>query len=486
MFNFSRKPYRLLVVVIFVLGAGIGFFFGTTFSITGETKGSESTFGQKRSVFNSVVNYVRNKYVDPGDLDPEGVYYGAIEGVLESLDDPYSRLLKPGEYKKMKTGIDQEFGGLGIYITMRDGSLTVISPITGTPAFKAGLKPGDIITAINGNPTKDLTSADEAVKKLRGPKGSSVTLTISRRGKRFEVSITRGKIPIRSVYSKLLDSEKKLGYLKITNFGEQTHQEVKNHLAKLHDKGIQSLIIDVRNNPGGSLKSSFQVADLWLEEGLIVYTRGQANGQDKDYYASAEGDEPDYPLAVLANHGSASGSEILIGALKDRGQAVVMGDTTFGKGLVQSVFPLQDGSALALSTARYYTPDGRMIQGRGISPQLVIKQEVPDTSVQHEIARLRRGDTVLNFVRNHKPVNREERQKLIEKLRDQGFTLDERYIRNQIHRQLLALEGKTLVANPRTDPQLRKALDHFRALMGYESPVEPPEIQPPPKWLRNS
>jgi carboxyl-terminal processing protease len=422
-------------------------------------------------------------YVDTEDVTPEGVYYGAVEGVLNSLDDPHSRLMKPDKYKEMKTEINQEFGGLGIYITIRDGWLTVIAPIAGTPAFKAGLKPGDIIAAINGDSTKDMTSADEAVEVLRGPKGSSVELTILRGNERFDVSVTRGKIPIKSVHSKMLVPDKKIGYMKITNFGEQTHQEVENHLKELHDKGMKSLVLDVRNNPGGSLKSAYNVADLWIEDGLIVYTRGRAPGQDQDYPSTAEGTESDYPIAILGNGGSASGSEILIGALKDHNRAVVMGDTTFGKGLVQSVFPLQDGSALALTTARYFTPDGHMIQGKGIPPQIAIEQTLPDTSVQRQIARLSRGDTVLSYVRENQPMDDAEINTLIDQLRNQGFSLDARYIKNQIRRQQLAMEGHTMVASLRTDPQLRKSLDYFRAMLGFESPVKPPEFESPPDWL---
>lgn len=479
---FRNRSYHLLLVV-FVLGAGFGYFGNETLSLTGGSEASNGSFEQKQRIFDTVVSYVRDMYVDEEKIEADRIYYGAIEGLINSLDDPHTRLMKPDQYSDMKTEINQEFGGLGIYITIRNGELTVIAPIQGTPAFEAGLQPGDVIAEINGNSTKDLTSADEAVKKLRGPKDSTVDLTIARRGERFEVTITRGEIPIKSVFTSMIDDEDGVGYLKITNFGEETHTEVKEKLQALHENGMEALVVDVRNNPGGSLRSAHEVADFWISEDRIVYTRGRAPGQDKDYEAKSEGTEPIYPMTILANKGSASGSEILVGALKDHERAVVMGDTTFGKGLVQSVFPLQDGSALALTTARYYTPDGHMIQGTGIPPHIPVEQTLPDTAVQRNLAQLSRGDTVLNFVRDNRPIDDEDVEELTEDLRSQGIELDERFIRNEIRRQQLALDGKTMVASPSTDPQLRQALDYFNQyLHGDESgPIS--EMQQKPVWF---
>lgn len=479
---FRDRSYRLLIVV-FVLGAGLGYFGNETLSLTGGSEASNGSFEEKQRIFDTVVSYVRDMYVDEEKIEADRIYYGAIEGLINSLDDPHTRLMKPDQYSDMKTEINQEFGGLGIYITIRNGELTVIAPIQGTPAFEAGLQPGDVIAEINGNSTKDLTSADEAVKKLRGPKDSTVDLTIARRGERFEVTITRGEIPIKSVFTSMIDEEDGIGYLKITNFGEETHTEVKEKLQGLHEDGMESLVVDVRNNPGGSLRSAHEVADFWINEDRIVYTRGRAPGQDKDYEAQSEGTEPIYPMTILANKGSASGSEILVGALKDHGRAVVMGDTTFGKGLVQSVFPLQDGSALALTTARYYTPDGHMIQGTGIPPHITVEQTVPDTGVQRNLAQLSRGDTVLNFVRDKRPIENEDVEELTEELRSQGIELDERFIRNEIRRQELALDGKTMVASPSTDPQLREALDYFNQYLDGDESGPISEMQQKPVWF---
>lgn len=325
--------------------------------------------------------------------------------------------------------------------------------------------PGDVITAIDGESTEGITTAEEAVKVLRGPKGSEVTLRLDRHGTSEEVTIERGNIPIRSVFSSMLDPEKKIGYLKITNFGEETDDEVEKALESLHEEGMRALLLDLRNNPGGSLQSSYRVADLWIREGRIVSIRGRTAGQNKNFPAREEDTEPDYPMAVLVNGGSASGSEILTGALRDHQRALVLGDTTFGKGLVQSVFPLQDGSALALTTARYYTPEGRMIQDQGIAPHVPVAQTLPDTDVRRQLSRLTRGDTVLEFVREHPDPAPEQLDAFVGRLREQGFSLDRRYILHQVRRQRLAREGKTFVADPSTDPQLRESLETFQSAL---------------------
>lgn len=456
-FRHARWP-----LAVFVLGLVVGYVGSGGFSRAAD---DTSGYYQKKQVFESVLGYVRDMYVERSDLSPAKLYYGAIDGLLASLEDPHSRLMRPDDYRQMQTEIHQEFGGLGIYITVREGRLTVIAPIEGTPAFEAGLMPGDVITAIDGESAESITTAEEAVQVLRGPKGSEVTLTLDRHGATEEVTIERGNIPIQSVFSSMLVPEKRIGYIKITNFGEETDEEVKDALQSLHEEGMRALLLDLRNNPGGSLQSSYRVADLWIREGRVVSIRGRTAGQNKNFPATEEGTESDYPMAVLVNGGSASGSEILTGALRDHQRALVLGDTTFGKGLVQSVFPLQDGSALALTTARYYTPDGQLIQDRGIGPHRHISQTLPDTDVRRQLARLSRGDTVLNFVREHPEPNPEELDAFVERLRAQGFSLDQRYILHQVRRQRLAHEGKTFVADPATDPQLQESLETFQSTL---------------------
>lgn len=433
-------------------------------------QGSRSSYYDKTKVFRDVLLYIRNNYVDEEKLDPDKLIYGAIDGMLGTLDDPYSRLMRPDDYNDMKTETSQEFGGLGIYITIKNDELTVIAPIEGTPAFEAGLQPGDVITAIEGDSTKDIDKTGEAVDILRGPKGSKVTITIRRDGEFEDVTIVRDEIPIKSVFSSMIDPQEKIGYLKITNFGKKTHREVSKSLKKLHQQGMKSLVLDLRNNPGGLLQSSFKVANKWIDSGRIVYTRGRASGQDKDFPASNAGTEGDYPMAVLINEGSASGSEIVVGALKDHKRAVTMGDTSFGKGLVQSVYPLDDGAALALTTAKYYTPDGHMIQDQGVPPHIVVKQDYPDTPVRKQLSRLVRGDTVLEFVKGHPNPSEEEIDRFIQRLRDEnGFTMGREYFLNRIHRKQLNMEGRTSIADPNTDHQLGRALEIFRRSLKADS-----------------
>jgi carboxyl-terminal processing protease len=434
-----------------------------------EGQGDESSYYDKTKVFRDVLLYVRNNYVDEDKLGAEKLIYGAIEGMLGTLDDPYSRLMRPDQYKSMKTETSQEFGGLGIYITIKNSELTVIAPIEGTPAFEAGIKPGDVISAIEGDPTKDIKKTGEAVDLLRGPKGSDVTITIRRPSKTFDVTITRDEIPIKSVFHSMIDPNRKIGYVKITNFGEKTFKELNESLGELHDKGMESLVLDLRNNPGGLLQAAFKVANKWISDGRIVYTRGRASGQDKNFPASPENTEGDYPMAVLMNGGSASGSEIVAGALKDHDRAVTLGDTSFGKGLVQSVFPLDDGAALALTTAKYYTPDGHMIHDQGVPPHIVVEQDYPDTNVRRELSRLTSGDTVLEFVRDHPNPTQEEIDQFIERLRERGdYTMGREYFLNRIHSKQLAMEGQTTVADPNTDHQLGEALDIFRRSLSRE------------------
>ncbi|MFB6356908.1 MAG: S41 family peptidase, partial [bacterium] len=418
----------------------------------------KNNYYKKSEIFRDVLFYVRNNYVDKEDFTAQSLIYGAIDGMLDTLGDPYSRLMRRDQYNEMKTETNQEFGGLGIYITIKNGDLTVIAPIEGTPAFEAGLLPGDVIKKIDGEPTKDITKTEQAVDKLRGPKGSKVRLTIDRAGKTFDVSVTRGEIKIKSVHYTMVSGKEKIGYIKIRNFGKRTHIEIAKALKDLHKQGMEALLLDLRNNPGGLLRSAFRVADRWVRNGRIVYTRGRDPDQNKDFKASKKNAESNYPMAVLVNGGSASGSEIVTGALKDHDRAVVMGDTTFGKGLVQSVYQLEDGSALALTTAYYYTPDGHQIQDKGIPPHIRVKQSFPDTSVRRDIIDISQEELVVDFVRKHPDPSNQRINQFIQSLREKGYDLDRKYIMHRIKKKRMAMEGKNLAADPTTDPQLAHAI----------------------------
>lgn len=338
---------------------------------------------QDLSVFSSVLDLVRKNYVEP--VDEEKLVHGALRGMLQELD-PHSSYLDPEAHKEMQVDTRGEFFGLGIEITkQQDGLIEVVSPIDGTPAAQAGLKAKDQIVAICPKPRPDDWTEDckptkgmplfEAVKLMRGPRGSSITIEILREG--FErpkpYTLVRDAVKVASVDGRMLAPG--YAYVRIRSFQERTDQELRKTLARLHDEAkspLQGLVLDLRDNPGGLLDQAVKVADTWLSDGLIVYTQGRVESQRQDFRAHADGSEPGYPMVVLVNAGSASASEIVAGALQDQRRALVIGRHTFGKGSVQTVYPLEDGSGLRLTTALYYTPSGRSIQEVGIAPDLEV------------------------------------------------------------------------------------------------------------------
>jgi carboxyl-terminal processing protease len=319
--------------------------------------------------FTNILAIVQKNYVE--DVTTEQLVEGAINGMLTSLD-PHSAYLTPDLYKELQVDTKGSFGGLGIEITVRNGVLTVVSPIEDTPAYRAGVKAGDQVIKIDGEFTKDMTLV-EAVKKMRGPKGSKVVLSIKREGVNqiFDVSLVREVIKIQSVKSKMLD--KGYGYIRLTQFQERSANDVERMLEQWSREGaIEGIVLDLRNDPGGLLTQAVKVSDLFLDAGMIVYTDGRLENQKQKYFARRPGSYTDFPMVVLVNGGTASASEIVAGALQDHKRAVILGTTTFGKGSVQTILPLDDNSALRLTTARYYTPSGRSIQATGIVPDIVM------------------------------------------------------------------------------------------------------------------
>jgi carboxyl-terminal processing protease len=335
----------------------------------------DSTY-EKLKVLADVLAIVERNYVEP--VNANNLINGAINGMLETLD-PHSAFMTPEVFKEMQTETRGSFGGVGFEITIRDKVLTVVAPIEDTPASRAGIQPGDLILRIDGKLTKDLNLMD-AVKMMRGPQGTQVTITIMRSGftEPQDFILTRAIIPIRSVRGKML--EEGYGYIKINQFIEKTHADMKAALSRMESKNgtLKGLILDLRNDPGGLLEQAVKTADEFLESGLIVYTEGRVEGQKVKFYAQNKAKEHDYPLIVLVNAGSASASEIVAGALQDHGRAVILGTQTFGKGSVQTVIPLEDGSAIRLTTARYFTPNGRSIQAQGITPDIVVPDLSPE------------------------------------------------------------------------------------------------------------
>jgi carboxyl-terminal processing protease len=321
-------------------------------------------------LFTDVLAIIQNQYVD--ETEPREVLYGAIRGMLKTLD-PHSSFLDPESYREMQVETSGSFGGLGIEITIRDDQLTVVAPIEGTPAYKAGIQPGDRIIKIEGLATKDMTLVD-AVKKMRGPKGTKVTITIQREGVKEpqDVSVVREIIQVQSI--KITEIEPGLGYVRIRQFQERTAKDMEAGIDKLEKTGrFAGLIVDLRNNPGGLLSSAVEVSEKFLGDGkLVVYTEGRVRNQNMRFVAHSRHPITEVPIVVLVNQGSASASEIVAGAIQDHGRGVVLGQQTFGKGSVQTIIPLADGSGLRLTTAKYFTPKGRSIHGKGIAPDIVI------------------------------------------------------------------------------------------------------------------
>ncbi len=335
---------------------------------------SDADYGRMR-LLTEVMEQIQKKYVEK--KTPDELLTEAVKGMVSSLD-PHSAYLTPEEYKELQIETKGSFSGVGIVITTKDGILTVVSPIEDTPAYKAGVEAGDRIMKIDGKLTKGMTIMD-AVKNIRGPKGSKVVLTILREGQSNlkDIDIVRDTIPIKSVRAFILEDG--YGLIRLANFQENTTDELVEGLNKLQSQKVplKGLIIDLRTNPGGLLTEAVNVTDQFLDHGLIVSTRGRAPGQEMVFRATPRMTAGNYPIIVLVNQGSASASEIVAGALQDHKRALLLGTQTFGKGSVQTILPLDDKGALKLTTARYYTPSGRSIQAKGITPDLVVPFKAP-------------------------------------------------------------------------------------------------------------
>jgi carboxyl-terminal processing protease len=340
----------------------------------------EDTY-DKLKVFTEILSLVQSNYVE--EVNSRDLIYGAVKGMLDTLD-PHSAFMPPDAFREMQVETQGTFGGLGIEITVKDRMLTVVAPIDGTPAERAGIQPGDRIVKIEGQPTKDMTLMD-AVRKLRGPKGSKVTISILREGspEPMDIPLVRETIEVHSVRSKDLGDG--IYYVRITSFQEKTSKDLEKALEQAQKAGDAALILDLRNDPGGLLNQAVAVSDMFLDKGqLIVYTQGRIKNQDLRFTADHSNGLPKWPMVVLVNGGSASASEIVAGALQDWKRAVLIGTKTFGKGSVQTVIPLSDGSGLRLTTAKYFTPRGRSIHGIGITPDIVVELPKPDLTAQRQ------------------------------------------------------------------------------------------------------
>ncbi len=377
MLKIKKQTFIIFFLVLAVATTGIVLGRLSVTAVSAEGEGYEEL-----KTFTEVLSMVKKHYVE--DVKSKDLVYGAIRGMLSSLD-PHSSFMTAEGYKDMQVETKGEFGGIGIQIGMKESMLTVIAPIEDTPAYKAGIKAGDKIVKINNVTTRDMTLQD-AVSKMRGTPKTTVVISIMREGWKDlkDFTLTREIIKVKSVKSKVLEGG--IGYIKINQFQEQTSNDLAAALKKLNEEKITSLVLDLRNDPGGLLNSSIDVASQFLEKGkLVVYTKTRS-GEKSEFFTNNDSHFK-LPMVVLVNQGSASASEIVAGALKDWNRAVTLGTVTFGKGSVQTVIPLSDGSGLRLTTAKYYTPKGKSIQGTGITPDIIVKLEAKNGSKEHPVLR---------------------------------------------------------------------------------------------------
>ena len=360
-----RRVAAVLILVLIVFGI-------YSFVSSATEKKKKDELYRQVELFSDTLAIIQSEYVD--EVQPRNLIYGALKGMLSSLD-PHSQFLDPDAYNELKVDTEGKFGGLGIEITVKDGLLTIVTPIEGTPAWKAGLKTNDRIVKINNELTRDMTITD-AVKRLRGKPGEAVNITILRESEKkiLEFKIVRDIIKINNIKeAKILEDG--IGYIRIVEFRENTSKDMDTALENLKKQGINALIVDLRNNPGGLLDAAVKVTEKFIDKDkLVVYTKGRRPNQNMEFVSLGTHPIIDVPMVVLINEGSASGSEIMAGALQDHKRAIILGTKSFGKGSVQTVIPLSDGSALRLTTSKYFTPSGKQIHGKGIIPDIVVEE----------------------------------------------------------------------------------------------------------------
>jgi len=443
----KKQHIKLWVVVVIAV---VFWTMGTGFYHDLAADSEETYKGLK--LFSDVIELIEKNYVDP--VDSKELIQKAVQGMVHSLD-PHSSLLPPEAFEELRIDTHGEFGGIGIVITMQKGIITVISPIEGTPAYKAGIIAGDKIIKVDGELTKDMMLW-EAVRKMRGPKGETVVITIIREGapKPIDFTLIRDIIPVKSVRSIVLKPG--YGYVWITNFQDNTTHDLKIALKKLEsaEVSLKGLVLDLRNNPGGLLNQSIKVADIFLEKGKIVSIKGRLKQHTKIFRAHSNKEKRDYPIIVLINGGSASASEIVAGALQDHKRAIILGTTSFGKGSVQTVETLREGYGLKYTIARYYTPSGRSIQAQGIIPDIEVKQRFMGEEESDERS-LKEKD-----LKNHldaEPHKRSKSKKELIEEKDKKKKIDPHKIR--IRHTPLTLE------NIHDDYQIKRALE---ILIGYD------------------
>ena len=369
-----KSPKRLALTA----AVALAFFAGLAVDHAASASRRSAAPYRSLDVFASVLEHVENSYVE--SVDERDLVYGAVDGLVGRLD-AHSSFMRPDAFRAMREETSGEFDGLGIELTVREGQLTVVTPLADSPGERAGIRPGDRILSIDGTATKEMTLA-EAIRRMKGPAGSRVSLEILREGFAAPqtLPLVRDRIRMQSVEWRVLDPERAYAYVRVKAFQERTDRSLRRALddARAAVKGdVRGLVLDLRNNPGGLLDQAVRVSDAFLPAGVIVSTEGRGRRNVEVERAHEKDTEPAYPIIVLVNRGTASASEIVAGALQDHGRAVIMGTQTFGKGSVQTIIELEDGSGLKLTVARYFTPKHRSIQELGITPDVVVADAAP-------------------------------------------------------------------------------------------------------------
>jgi len=394
----------------FVIGLilGIVVFAFVSAGITGIEKKKKDDLFRQVELFSDTLAIIQTDYVD--EVNFKDLIYSALKGMLSSLD-PHSQFMDPDTYNELKVDTEGKFGGLGIEITIKDGLLTVVTPIEDTPAWKAGVKANDRIVKINNELTREITITD-AVKKLRGKPGEAVNITILRESEKkiLDFKIVRDIIKIKDIKeAKILEDG--IGYIRLIEFRENTAQDIEAALENLKKEGMNALIFDLRNNPGGLLDVAVRVTGNFIEKGkLIVSTKGRKGSQNLEFISRASHPILEMPMVVLINEGSASGSEIVAGALQDYKRAIILGTKSFGKGSVQTIIPLSDGSGLRLTTSKYFTPSGKEIHGKGVMPDIMVEEGKIELAGKEGAAVEKPQDIFQELEKKEERVKEEEKQ----------------------------------------------------------------------------
>lgn len=410
-------------------------------------------------LFNQVLEKIQSGYYDTEKIKPGNLMRAAIDGMLDSLEDPYTRLMVPEDYKDMQIKTQGKFGGVGMVIEKEDTAIRVVYPIAGTPAFNAGIQPGDLIVQIENEPTDTLDVAG-AADRLRGTPGTDVGITVIHGKKKFNMTLKRANVQIESVNYDTIDTVTGLQYLRVKDFTEHSARDVAEALKELKSRGMSALILDLRNNPGGLLESASDMSDLFVDTGLIVYTKGRLPGQNRVFPATKRNDYTDFPVIVLTNGHTASGAEILAGAIRDSGRGILVGTKTFGKGVVQSVYDhLILDYAVTVTTATYYTPSGVRIHKKGIPPDIEVEQAAVPKEVQDALYKIRGEDIILEFAKNHESFDAKDVAEIMSVLQAKKMDLPEPYLRYLMKEQFMRKKGKNVVFDIDTDIQFRRAVE---------------------------